>query len=42
MKPELMITPEDVATAVLLPFRLSPNAVSAEVVLNRLHTPYEG
>ena len=41
MRPELMIQPEDVAQAVLLPFRLSPSAAPTELVLNRLHTPYE-
>lgn len=41
MKPELMITPEDVAQAALLPFRLSPNADPVEVVLNKMQSPYE-
>jgi hypothetical protein len=41
MKPELMIQPEDIAQAVLMPFRLSANAVPSNIVLNRLHTPYE-
>lgn len=36
-----MIQPEDVAQAALLPLRLGPNAAPAELVLNRLQTPYQ-
>lgn len=36
-----MIQAEDVAEAALLPFRLSLAAVPAEIVLNRMQTPYE-
>lgn len=36
-----MIQLADIAEAALLPFRLSLAAVPAEIVLNRLQTPYE-
>lgn len=35
-----MITAVDVAQAALLPFQLSPGANVAEVVLNKMQTPY--
>ncbi|KAL4440233.1 hypothetical protein ABPG75_003234 [Micractinium tetrahymenae] len=41
VKPELMIQTEDVVQAVLLPLRLSLQATPAELILNRLQTPYE-
>lgn len=40
MRPELMIQPEDVAQAVVLPFHLSSSADPVEIILNRLQTPY--
>lgn len=41
MDPGLMIQPEDMVQAALLAFRLSPAADPVELVLNRLHTPYQ-
>lgn len=41
VKSELMIQLEDVAQSVLLLLRLSMQATPAELVLNRLQTPYQ-
>lgn len=42
VKPELMIQPADIAEAALLAFRLGPQATPAEIVVNKLRTPYTG
>ena len=41
MNPSQMIQPGDVAEAALLALRLGPAAAPAELVLNRLQTPYQ-
>lgn len=39
LNPDNMIKPEDVCELVLLPFRVSPNAVPQEIVLDAMKNP---